>query len=162
LAERLRLPAALVLAAALIVLATWSFETRRIALLDGDLHRLQQQVRALSFDDARAERLIAEVGRLRTGAERVAAARHDVLVTTNTIAQIGNALPPQTWLTAVGATPAGDWTIGGRSTRVDEIGTMLRRVQALDAAASATLVSVAATGRSGRILDFVIGWNRRT
>ena len=85
-----------------------------------------------------------------------------MLETTNAIARIGNDLPPQTWLTAIGATPAGDWTIGGRSTRVSEIGTMLRRVQALDAGAAATLVSIAATGRSGRILDFVIGWNRRT
>jgi hypothetical protein len=160
--ERLRLPAALVLAAVFIVLATWSFETRRVALLDDDLHRLQQQERAAAVDDARAERLIAEVARLRAAAERVAAARHDVLAATNAIARIGNELPPQTWLTAVGATPAGDWTIGGRSTRVDEIGTMLRRVQALDAGASATLVSVAATGRSGRILDFVIGWKQRT
>jgi hypothetical protein len=162
LAERLRLPAAFAGAAVLIVLATWSLETRRLAVLDGDLRRLQQQVRAAAFDDARAARLVAEVVRLRATATRVAGARRDVLVTTNAIARIGNELPPQTWLTDVGATPAGDWTIGGRSTRVAEIGTMLRRVQALDAGASATLVSIAATGRSGRILDFVIGWNRRT
>lgn len=162
LARSLRLPAALTAAAALIVLATWSFETQRLALLDGDLNRLRQQVGAAARDDARAQRANAEVARLRATAERVAAARRDVLLTTNAVAQIGNQLPPQTWLTGVGATPAGDWTIGGRSTRVDEIGTMLRRVQALDAGASATLVSIAATGRSGRILDFVIGWNRRS
>lgn len=161
-AERLRVPAALVIAAVLIVCATWSFETRRIARLDADLGRLQEQVRTAARDDAHAGRLIAAVVRLHATTERVAAARHDVLATTNAIAQIGNELPPQTWLTTVGATPAGDWTIGGRSTRVDEIGTMLRRVQAIDTRASATLVSVAATGRSGRILDFVIGWNRRT
>lgn len=161
-AERLRLPAALAGAALFLVFATWTFETHRVALLDADLNRLQLQVRAAAFADARAARLIAEVTRLRATGARVAAARRDVLVATNAIAQIGNELPPQTWLTAVGATPAGDWTIGGRSTRVDEIGTMLRRVQAIDAGASATLVSIAATGRSGRILDFVIGWNRRS
>ena len=58
------------------------------------------------------------------------------------------------------ATPADAWTINGRSTRVDEIGTMLRRVQELDRRGAARLVSIAATGRSGRILDFVISWSR--
>lgn len=161
-AQRLRLPAALTALAALIVFAAWSLETQRLAAVDGDLSRLRQQVQAAAHEDARAERTIAEIARLRATAERVAAARRDVLVTTNAIARLGNELPPQTWLTGVGATPAGDWTIGGRSTRIDEIGTMLRRVQALDAGAAATLVSIAATGRRGRILDFVIGWNRRS
>ena len=39
---------------------------------------------------------------------------------------------------------------------------MLRRVQSLDRNATVRLVSIAATGRTGRILDFVIGWARRT
>jgi hypothetical protein len=91
----------------------------------------------------------------------VAAARREALAATNTIARIGNDLPPQTWLTGVGSTPNGTWTIDGRSTRVGEIGTMLRRVQRIDDGATARLVSIAATGRTGRVLDFVIGWDRR-
>jgi hypothetical protein len=38
---------------------------------------------------------------------------------------------------------------------------MLRRIQSIDKTASTRLVSIAATGRTGRILDFVIGWDRR-
>jgi hypothetical protein len=91
----------------------------------------------------------------------VSAARRDVLVATNTIARIGNDLPPATWLTSLGSTPSGAWTIGGRSTRVDEIGTMLRRVQGIDQHATVRLMSIAATGRSHRVLDFVIGWDQQ-
>jgi hypothetical protein len=160
-AERMRLPLAVIGAALLAVAATWSFETHRIAVLDHELTNLQERVRAEAADDARAERLIATVARLRAICERIASARRDVLAATNTIARIGNELPPQTWLTGVGSTPAGAWTIGGRSTRVEEIGTMLRRVQGLDRHATARLVSIAATGRAGRILDFVIGWDRQ-
>jgi hypothetical protein len=105
--------------------------------------------------------LTAAVARLRAIQGGIAAARRDVIETTNTIAQVGNELPAQTWLTGVGSTPSGDWTIAGRSTHVDEIGTMLRRVQSIDPNASAHLVSIAATGRAGRILNFVIGWERR-
>jgi hypothetical protein len=100
------------------------------------------------------------IARMRTIQAAVGAARRDVLIATNTIARIGNDLPPATWLTSVGSTPAGAWTIGGRSTRVDEIGTMLRRVQGIDKRATVRLVSIAATGRSGRVLDFVIGWDQ--
>jgi hypothetical protein len=159
---QLRLPIAALGAALLAVTAGWSLETQRIAALDTELAGLQLRVQATAAGDARAQRLTAEVARLRAIQDGIAAARRDVLQTTNTIAQIGNELPPQTWLTGVGATPTGSWTIGGRSTRVDEIGTMLRRVQGIDRSATARLVSIAATGRSGRILDFVIGWERRS
>ncbi|MGA2395552.1 MAG: hypothetical protein ABSH03_19600 [Candidatus Lustribacter sp.] len=160
-AAQLRFPAASIGAALLIVTGTWSFETHRIAALDVELSQLQLRVQATAADVVRAKRLTAAVGRLRAIQAGVAAARRDVLETTNTIAEIGNDLPAATWLTGVGSTATGDWTIGGRSTHVDEIGTMLRRVQGIDRTASAHLVSIAATGRAGRILDFVIGWERR-
>lgn len=160
LAGQLRLPLAAIGAALLVVAATWTLEARRVAGLDADLVAVQARVEATAADGARAERLTAAVTRLREIRATVAAARRDLLVTTNTIAEIGNVLPPQTWLTAMAATPADSWTIDGRSARVDEIGTMLRRVQELDRHGAARLVSIAATGRSGRILDFVISWNR--
>jgi Tfp pilus assembly protein PilN len=161
LAARVRLPVAVVGAALLIVAAAWSIDAHRLGVLDGELTALQLRAHAAEADDARAQRLMTAVARLRAIDERIALARRDVFMATNTIARIGNGLPPQTWLTSLGSTPAGDWTIGGRSTRVDEIGTMLRRVQGLDRNASARLVSIAATGRAGRVLDFVIGWDHR-
>lgn len=157
-AAQLRVPLASIGAALLVVAAAWSFDTHRIAALDAELSQLQLRVQETAADDARAGRLTAAVAHLRALGNGIAAARRDVLETTNTIARIGNELPPQTWLTGVGSTPAGGWTIGGRSTHVDEIGTMLRRVQGIDPNASARLLSIAATGRAGRILDFVIGW----
>jgi Tfp pilus assembly protein PilN len=159
--ERLRVPLALVGAALLAVTATWSIQAHRVADLENELSALQSAVGAARADDVRAQRLTATVARLRALRNGVAAARRETVTATNTIARIGNDLPPQTWLTGVGSTPGGAWTIAGRSTRVGEIGTMLRRIQNLDDTATARLVSIAATGRTGRILDFVIGWERR-
>lgn len=159
--ERVRLPVALLGAALLAVAGTWFLELQRVAVLERNLALQQARARATASDGARAQRLTADVERLRAIGDRIAAAKRDVLLAANTIATIGNELPPQTWLTTVGSTPDGTWTIGGRSTRVDEIGTMLRRVQGLDRNASARLVSIVATGRAGRILDFVIGWDHR-
>jgi hypothetical protein len=161
LTDRLRIPLATIGAALLTVTATWSIQSHRVAGLENELNALQLGVRAASADELRAERLTASVARLRALRAGVAAARREALAATNTIALIGNDLPPQTWLTEVGSTPNGAWTIDGRSTRVGEIGTMLRRVQSIDDGATARLVSIAATGRTGRVLDFVIGWDRR-
>jgi hypothetical protein len=161
LTERLRAPMAVIGAALLSVAATWSIETHRAAVLGDELTGLHARLQAAAANQTHAEHLTSSVARLRAIVERVALARRDVLVATNTIATIGNDLPPQTWLTSVGSTPTGDWTIGGRSTRVDEIGTMLRRVQGIDRNATARLVSIAATGRGARVMDFVIGWDRR-
>ena len=159
--ERLRAPMAAVGAALLVVTATWTFQTQRVAGLDDELAALRLRVHAASADGVRAEGLKTSVVRLRAVRDGIAGARREALAATNTIARIGNGLPPQTWLTGVGATPAGTWTIDGRSTRVAEIGTMLRRIQGLDAGGTARLVSIAATGRAGHILEFVIGWDRR-
>lgn len=161
-ASQLRVPIATLGAALLAVAGTWTFEMHRIAVLDGELASLRLRAQAAAVDVHRAERLNASVTRLQAVRARIAAARREVIVATNTIAQIGNALPPQTWLTEVGSNPSGTWTIGGRSTQVDEIGTMLRRVQELDRNAAARIVSIAATGRGGRVLDFVIGWQPGT
>ena len=161
LASSVRVPLLVIGLALLGVAATWSFEVHRAAQLQDELNGLQVRVQAAAGDERRARNLMTSVARLRTIRAAAGAARRDVLVATNTIARIGNALPPATWLTSVGSTPAGAWTIGGRSTRVDEIGTMLRRVQGIDQRATVRLVSIAATGRSGRVLDFVIGWDQR-
>jgi Tfp pilus assembly protein PilN len=159
--HHLRFPLALAGSALLVVTAAWSFEAQRLHLLEDQVSGMELRVRAAAASEKRAERLAGDVVRLRTMRDRIAAARREVVVATNTIAEIGNELPPGTWLTTIGATPAGTWTIGGRSTHVDEIGALLRRVQGLDPAAPVRLVSIAAGGRAGRILDFVIGWDRR-
>ena len=159
-AMQLRLPVTACAAALLAVAAAWSLETHRIAALDLELSQMQLRVQATAADEARVERLTSAVAHQRAIQDGIAAARRDVLETTNTVARIGNELPEQTWLTAVSSTPAGAWTVGGRSTHVGEIGTMLRRVQGIDPKSTARLVSIAATGRSGRILDFIIAWDR--
>jgi Tfp pilus assembly protein PilN len=161
LTDRLRIPLAAIGAALLVVTATWWIQTQRVTALNDELAALQTRVQASHADESRAQRLMASVARLRALSAGIASARREAVAATNTIARIGNDLPPQTWLTGVGSTPAGAWTIDGRSTRVGEIGTMLRRVQSIDVGASARLVSIAATGRSGHILDFVIGWDRQ-
>jgi hypothetical protein len=161
LAGSVRVPLLAIGLALLGVAAAWSFEMHRAAVLQAELSALQLRVQAAAGEERRARNLTSSVARLRTIGNAVSAARRDVLIATNTIARIGNDLPPATWLTSVGSTPAGAWTIGGRSTRVDEIGTMLRRVQGIDRRASVRLVSIAATGRNGRVLDFVIGWDQR-
>jgi hypothetical protein len=161
LTETIRLPIGVIGAAVFVLAGTCSIENHRVAALDADLAAVQIRVRAAASERARAERLTAVVVRLRAATAGIAAARREALAATNTIARIGNGLPEQTWLTGVGATADGTWTIGGRSTRVNEIGTMLRRIQDIDRNAAARLVSVVATGRGGRILDFVIGWDRR-
>lgn len=158
----LRVPVAVIVTAALVVVAAWSLQTHRVAALDAQLADLQARIAATAADDARTKRLTADIAHLDAVQTRIASARRDVLEATNAIAEIGNGLPPQTWLTGVGSSPAGIWTIGGRSTHVDEIGTMLRRVQGIERGADARLVSVAAGGRTGRILDFVIAWERHT
>lgn len=160
--ERLRVPVAAIGAALIAITATWSLETHRISALDAELTALQARIVAARAGDARAERLSAAVVRLRALNRDVALARREAVIATNTVARIGNDLPPQTWLTQVGSTSAGTWTIDGRSTRVDEIGTMLRRVQSIDRGVTPRLISIAATGRAGRVLDFVIGWDRRS
>jgi hypothetical protein len=160
LTDRLRTPLAAIGAAVLAVTLGWSLEMHRLADLDGALAALNSRVHAAAADDARARGLVANVARLRALHSGLAAARRETLAATNTIALIGNGLPSQTWLTSVGSTPTGSWTIDGRSTRVSEIGVMLRRVQSIDATAAAHLVSIAASGRNGRVLDFVIGWER--
>lgn len=160
LASSVRVPLLLIGLALLGLAATWTFEVHRAEMLQEDLSGLQLRVRAAASDERLARNLMTSVARMRTIRAAVSAARRDVFVATNTIARIGNALPPATWLTSVGSTPAGAWTIGGRSTRVDEIGTMLRRVQGIDQRATVRLVSIAATGRTGRVLDFVIGWDQ--
>ncbi len=161
LAGTVRIPLLLLGCACLGFAATWTLEVHRAALLQDQLSALQLRVHAAAGNESRARNLMTAVARLRTIRAAVSAARRDVVVATNTIARIGNDLPPATWLTSVGSTPAGAWTIGGRSTHVDEIGTMLRRVQGIDQRATVRLVSIAASGRSGRVLDFVIGWDQR-
>jgi Tfp pilus assembly protein PilN len=159
---RLRSPLAFIGTALLIVATAWSIDERRLAALDGELMDLRGRVHDSEAAATRANRLTSAAVRLRAIDERVAAARRDVVGATNAVARIGNDLPAQTWLTSLASTPSGEWTIGGRSTRVDEIGTMLRRVQGIDRNATARLVSIAATGRAGRIMDFVIGWDRHS
>jgi hypothetical protein len=161
LTERLRIPLATIGAALIAVTATSSIQTHRVAALESELTAIRSAIHAAGAGEIRAERLTADVARLRALQTGILTARREALATTNTIAEIGNGLPPQTWLTGVGSSPGGAWTIDGRSTHVGEIGTMLRRVQSIDAAATARLVSIAATGRTGRVLDFVIGWDRR-
>lgn len=156
----LRRPLAAIGAAFALVAGAWFVDGQRVAALDRDLATLRAQATLAAADAARARTLLATVTRARTIAERVVAAHRIGVASTNAVAQVGNVLPRETWLTNVSAAPAGNWSIAGRSARLAEIGTTLRSIQRIDARAATHLVSLTATGRTGRIHDFVIAWDR--
>ena len=157
----LRGPLAIAGAAVVLFAGAWSVEAQRIAQLDRDLDALNIRVRAAKPAAERANAVIAATARAQTDDARVLAALREAVISTNTIARLGNALPPRTWLTNVQSNPAGAWTLAGRSDRVGAIGTTLRAIQQFDARARARLVSISATGRAGELLNFVIGWDRQ-
>jgi Tfp pilus assembly protein PilN len=140
----------------ILVTFVWSFEVRRLAGLDDALRSLHQRLGQAQARDAETQRLQTVLQRLRTIDRRVGLARREAIAATNALVRIGNALPPRTWLTGMQATSNGAWTISGRSTRVAEIGTMLRSIQRIDRGGVTRLVSVNVAGRSSGVLDFVI------
>ena len=158
---RFRLPFAFVGAASLLVALVWQIEQQRIGALERDTALMQQRVAIAAVDAQHTQRLIAIVARDRHVAQRIATVHGTAIASANAIAMIGNVLPHQTWLTNVAAATSGSWTISGRSTHVTEIGTTLKSIQQLDRSGTARLLSVAATGRTNAVLDFVIGWERQ-
>lgn len=155
-----RQPLAAAGAALILVAGAWTIEAQRLAALDRDLSAIHERARVAATDAARAQRLSVNLVRARALTRRIERAHQTAIASTNAIAQIGNALPVQTWLTSVATSPGGSWTIAGRSAQVAQIGTTLRAIAQLDTHAQARLVSISATGRAGRIHDFVIGWDR--
>lgn len=156
----IRLALAAIAASLTFVTAGWSFELGRLAKLDDELRVVRLQAREAGTVERRSQRAQTRLQQLRALGDGVMLARREALVASNAVARIGNALPPNTWLTNLQAASAGTWTIAGRTTRVAEVGATLRALQRLDGNAVARLVSVSATGRSGRVLDFVIAWDR--
>jgi Tfp pilus assembly protein PilN len=157
--DRALLSALAALALALLAVVTLAAtESRRIAALDTELGALADRIATAERVDARDERAIADLAHARRVQAAVLAAHADTGRAANAIARIGNRLPSQTWLTNLRDDPAGGWSIAGRSTRIDEIGATLAAIGRLDPAATARLVSIAASGRTGRVLDFTIAW----
>ncbi len=151
----------LAIAAAIVAVGVVALiECRRIAALDGELAALADRIAVAERDDARSDALQRDVERLRDLCATVDGARRDTAFATNTIVRIGNRLPPQTWLTSVQTDRTGSWTIGGRSARLDEIGTTLAAVAQLEPAATTRLVSVNAAGARGALLDFSIAFEQ--
>jgi len=149
---------AAVAAAVLLVAMVTGAETRRIAILDGDLATFADRIARADRDAARDRRAIAAVEHDRLIADALLGARRDTAVATNAIARIGNRLPARTWLTSVRTDPGGAWSIAGRSTQIERIGATLAAIAALDRGATTALVSIAASGRTGHTLDFTIAW----
>jgi Tfp pilus assembly protein PilN len=142
--------------ALLLLAAVAAIERARVVALDGDLAMLDERLAQAQHADANARRLDAAVSAQHELAVAVAQAHVQTIVATNTIVRVGNRLPAQTWLTTVHAEPTGSWSIGGRSTRLDEVATTLRAVAALDPAATTRLVAVTASGAHLGVLDFTI------
>jgi Tfp pilus assembly protein PilN len=147
--------------ALVLVAAGWAVEAQRVARLDRDLGVMHERARSAAADARRAQQLAVAVRRASALEERVARAHRLAIASTNAVAEIGNVLPAQTWLTNVAAAPSGTITIAGRSAHVTEIGTALHAIARLDPLADTRLISISATGRAGRIHDFVIAWNRQ-
>jgi Tfp pilus assembly protein PilN len=152
----LRPALAAIATALLLVAAVGAIERARIGGLDGELAALAARSAAAERDDARTERLEASVESLRALRADLDAARRSTALEANTIVRIGNRLPPQTWLTSVTTDPSGVWSIGGRSTRLDEIGTTLGTIARLDRRATTRLVAINASGRRASLLDFTV------
>jgi Tfp pilus assembly protein PilN len=145
----------------LLITIAWSVETLRLARLDGELAALavaQAAARAVEHD---AARLQADLQHLRALEAGLATARREAIDTTNVVAVVGNRLPERTWLTSVQATADGTWSIAGRTTHVAAVGSTLRTIGELDGTAAAHLQSISASGRTRRIVDFAIAWERR-
>jgi hypothetical protein len=152
----LRPALAAVATALLLVGAAGAIERARIAALDGDLAALAARSVAAERDDARTERLEASVVSLRALRASLAVAQRSTAIAANTIVRIGNRLPPRTWLTSVTTDPSGVWSIGGRSTHLDEIATTLGAIARLDRRATTRLVAINAVGRHTSLLDFTV------
>ena len=157
---RVRTSLAVLAAALLVVVIAAAAEQRRLAVLDGELTALRDRVAVAALIDTRDERVRATVLQERRVRTAVLAARRDSTLAANTIARIGNQLPPQTWLTSVQNDRTGAWSVAGRSTEIAEIGTTLAAIGRLAPASSPRLVSIASSGNRGRMLDFVIAWER--
>ena len=154
--EPLRLPIVSLAAALLFVGGTWSVEAHRIAALDADLVTIAHRAQNAANDERRAGRLTIALATIAAVHDRISQARQSALTSTNTIARIGNALPPQTWLTGLQTAPSGSWSIAGRTTSIGEIGTTLGSIGRTGRSATTRLVSITAIGPAGRTLDFVI------
>ena len=151
-------PLVAVAVAALLVAAVYVVELQRCSDLDAQLAALHERIAVAQRADAHVDDLSRSVAQLRDVRRAVIAARRETLIAANTIARIGNRLPSETWLTSVQTNRAGSWSIAGRSTRVDQIGTTLAAIGDIDRTATTRLVSIDATGRTGRLLNFVIAW----
>jgi hypothetical protein len=156
--QRLRSSLIAVALAVFVVVAVAAAEGRRLALLDADLAALHDRIVVAEQADARDGRVRRTVLAERRVRDAVLDAQRDGIVVANTIARIGNELPPQTWLTGLHDDHTGTWSVAGRSTQIDQIGATLEAIGRLDSASSARLVSITASGRRGRMLDFTIAW----
>ena len=157
---RVRTSLAVLAAALLVVVTAATAEQRRLAVLDGQLTALHDRIAIAALVDVRNERVRGNVMQARRVRAAVLAARRDAMLAANTIARIGNQLPPQTWLTSVQNDRTGAWSVAGRSTQIGEIGATLVAIGRLVPTSSPRLVSIASSGNRGRMLDFVIAWER--
>ncbi len=152
----LRHAVAAIAGALLLAGAAGIVEHARVAALDRDIATLAARGAAAERDDARVARLESTVAATHALLATIGDARRSTALAANTIVRIGNRLPPQTWLTRVTTDRTGAWSIGGRSTRLDEIGTMLGTIARLEGDATPRLVSVTAAGRRATLLDFTV------
>ncbi len=156
--RNMRSPIIAIGAALLLTAVVYGVEWQRVAVLDAELSALQDRIATAKQADIRVDTLGRSVAELRAIRTAVAGSRRDTVIVTNTIARIGNGLPAQTWLTSVQPGRSGTWSIAGRSTRIDQIGSTLASIGELDHAATARLVSINAAGKTGTMLDFIIAW----
>jgi len=156
---RLRASAVALAFALLALAAVAAAEHGRLVAVDAELAAMHERAIAAAQSDARDERVRRAVLAARDVRDAVLAAQRASIADANAIARIGNRLPPQTWLTSLSAEGTGTWSIGGRSTQIEQIGATLATIGRLEPAASPRLVSLEASGERGRLLDFHIAWD---
>ncbi len=152
---RLRLSVGALGCSIAVVAAAWFFETDRLTRLDIEAATLHAQLREAAMVDARMQRLQDVLARLRAADAEIDAARRHAVASTNLVARIGNDLPARTWLTSFSVAPDGTVAIDGRSGRLAEIGTTLTALPG-GRRTTTQLLSISASGRSRRVLDFTL------
>ncbi len=131
-------------------------EAHRLASLDVDLATLDARLVDARRADARLDRMQRVIANERALRDAVLAARREGALAADTIAGIGNVLPPQTWLTSIRNDRSGGWSIAGRSTQLEEVGGTLVAVARVQASTTPHLVSITAASRHAAVLDFLI------
>jgi hypothetical protein len=135
----------------------WGFELRVLGGIENDLASVQAGLSADEADDRRLRQAKSAGDTMQALLAALDRQKRSTAQELNALAAIGNALPPNTWLTELHRQTAGTWSMAGRSARLEEIGDTLVALQRLDATGDPRLISVSSKD-AGVPLAFTAEW----